>query len=101
MKKMIRKNSGKVEPRSSLDSAARAFAEQGVGAFIRTILPDKAKAQRRKNPGKIGPRRSANRSSGLIVDHGGTVLTFRATLVDGGRSLKITPGNKILIGNIY
>lgn len=49
----------------------------------------------RKSLGNVGPHESANRSSGLIVDHGGTVLTFRAILTDGGRSLKITPGKKM------
>lgn len=91
---MIRKNPCKVEPRKSLDSMARVMAEHG-GAVIRPTLPDKANTQRIKNSGKIRPRKSANRSIGVIVDHGGTVLTFRAILIDGGRSLKITPGNKM------
>ena len=48
----------------------------------------------RENLDKVGSRKPADCSSGLIVEHAGTVVVFRATLVDGGRSLKITPGDK-------
>lgn len=79
-------------------------SQDGRRLITTAILPDKTQPRKkyvmkkmmRKNPGKIGLRQSTNRSShGLIVDHGGTVLTFRATLIDGGRSLKITPGDKM------